>query len=354
MTVTTESSLATIGSAETGPSRSSLVFWLGLIVAVGVPVYLVTHHLMVTYDLADSEHYIKFWLAAQDVATAVGLSDLNETQRLTLGSQDPGYTLLLWLATRLDWTREQFLALANAIACTLMAGLMYRKPSSLVLIYGLLIYGYYIAAMMLTPERLRFSVYFGGLAIFLWLHGRRMIAAVVGVMAMLIHVQVVILYTAIGAYTYFPFFLDTFQAFVSRGVIRKTFLAMAVVAAIAAFWILSVNPQIQYKLSLYFEDSVDAKVILAFIAVLGLRYVVFNGSAFTFAALSALTLSFIAAGSYLDRTLVNIYILYLYDFFVAPTRRPIMWLTFALIFAWTTIKSIGFLVSLQAGLGGYI
>ncbi|MEB3266330.1 MAG: hypothetical protein VKN13_06940 [Cyanobacteriota bacterium] len=353
MTISSDISPTLAGTPQASSPRSRLMFWLGMAVAVGLPVYLVTHHLMATYDLADSEHYISFWRKASAVASTAGLADLNDTQVLTLGSQDPGYTLLLWLATRLDWTREQFLALINAIACTLVAGIIYRRPSSLLLIYGLLIYGYYIPAMMLTPERLRFSIYIGGLAIYFWLQGRRLIAAVLGVLSVLVHVQVVILYTAIASYVYFPLATSTLQTFLAKGVIRKTVFALIAGATIGALWLFNINPQIQYKLSLYFEDSVDPKVMLAFLSVFALRYVVYNGNAFVFAALSTLTLSFIAAGTYLDRTLVNIYILYFYDFFTAPVRRPVMWLTFAVIFAWTSVKSIGFLGSVQAGLGGY-
>ncbi|MFN5193461.1 MAG: hypothetical protein ACK5E6_03415 [Cyanobacteriota bacterium] len=352
MTLTTDSPLAEFGPAQ-GPWRTSLVFWIGMVLAVGVPVYLVTHHLMATYNLADSQYYIKFWARAAATASAAGLPDLNDSQVLVLGSQDPGYTLVMWLATRLDWTREQFLALINAVAATLAAGLIYRKPSSFLLIYGLLIYGYYIPAMMLTPERLRLSIFVGGLAIYLWLNGRKLIASVIGVFAVLVHVQVVILYTAIGSYTYFPFVISALKLFLNKGVVRKAFLALAAVASLGALWIFSINPQIQYKLALYFEESVDPKVVMAFIAVFILRFFVYRGQAFVFASLSTLTLSFIAAGAYLDRTLVNIYILYFYDFFSAPTRRTTMWLMCSLVFAWTTVKSFGFLGSVQMGRGGY-
>lgn len=352
MTLTTDSPLAEFGPAQ-GPSRTSLVFWLGMVLAVGVPVYLVTHHLMATYNLADSEYYIKFWAKAAATSSAAGLPDLNDSQVLVLGSQDPGYTLVMWLATRLDWTREQFLALVNAVAATLAAGLIYRKPSSFLLIYGLLIYGYYIPAMMLTPERLRLSLFIGGLAIYLWLNGRRLIASVVAIFALLVHVQVVILYTAIASYTYFPAIIGSFQLFMAKGVIRKTVFALVAIAGLGALWLFNINPQIQYKLALYFEESVDPKVVLAFISIFVLRFFVYRSQAFIFAALSTLTLSFIAAGTYLDRTLVNIYILYFYDFLTAPSRRTTMWLMCALVFAWTTIKSFGFIRSVQMGFGGY-
>lgn len=365
MTIAPESGLQVAAGGDAAPAalaameqpartRAQLVvFWIGMALAVGVPTYLVTYHFFDTYYLADSKYYAKFWREAHLFQSINSLDTLNRRQVLILGSQDPGYTLLIWLASRLDWTRDQFLALANAVACTVAAGLVYRKPSSLILTYGVLIYGYYLPAMMLTPERLRFGIYFAGLALLLWQRQRRLLSLVIGVLSVLVHVQVLLLYLAVGVYLYFPLIQDAFVAAWSRGQVRRWVWLLSGVGLLGGLWLLNINPQIQYKLGLYFDERLDPKVFLAVGALFLLRYFVARPGPFLTASSLTLIASFIAVGAYVNRTLVNVYILYLLDFFGAPRRQPLMWVMFTLVLAWTFLKTMGFYGSVLAGRGGY-
>jgi hypothetical protein len=331
-----------------------LLLWLGLIVAIGIPTYYVTHYFFENHILADAEYYFSYWREAKRTPGGLeNLRALNSDQILKLGSKDPGYTVLIWSATRFSWTRSEFLALVNAIAATLSVSLFYRKFSSLFFAYPLLIYSYYLPALMLTPERFRFSVYFAGLAMVLWVRNRRLLASVVGVFALLVHAQALLFYIAIGVYIYFPLIREAFFAIIRTGVIRRWVWWFAGASIGAGLWVVSVNPQIQYKLSLYITNRIDAKAYLLVVLLFAARFVVGRPGPFLTAATITLVASFIAVGTYFSRTLVNIYILYLLDFLSVPKKRFVMWLTLGALTYWTYGKTMGFYGSILAGDGGY-
>ncbi len=317
-----------------------------LIFLVGLPVYCFSYYIFSNFIPADSLFYSRFWDFSR---VTMSIDQIYNSEHGFLGSSDAGYALIIGLAAHLPFGRYEFLSFLNSIAAVSAVYAYLRRWYLLPVFYLLIFLGYYLPVLFIAPERLRFASF---LLLFSFLTGSILVRISLIVLAILTHSQISLLVLGLYVYLYYD---DLRYAFgkIFKMKISKPAISLAFLSALFLGCIIILNPHVMHKVAEYGSTNYNWKLILAPVLIFSAYLLGLIGHALFFSLATVFLVSIIALHSYLDRSLIVMYIIYLVDFLGVSSHKPKRYFLFLLVLCWTTWKSIMFYLSLARGGGGF-
>jgi|GEM_PF-3410019 len=312
----------------------------------GVPVYLFTFFILNNYTVADSSVYSDYW---DFVKSVYSFDDAHNGLPRYINSYDIGYSIIIWFATRLPFSRVEFFSILNAIIVTFSGFYFCKNFSFLPSIYSILFLGYYFPSLIIAPERLHLSVF---LIIISFFFSSYPIRLSLTVFALLTHTSSFLFLIGIYCYLYFDQLKLVFASFI-RGILAIKFMLGLVVLVLLYFCILVFNPSIPGKILSYSQSFYGLKQLSSILLLFIAYYFRIASGPLTLGFASILFVSFAVLGSYIDRSLIFLYFLYVIDYLALNKHNPQQNLVFVFILLWSAAKSLSFYGNLLNGGGGY-
>jgi len=319
---------------------------IALFFLFGLPVYGFTFYILNNFFISDSYGYSSYWDFAK---SASSLSVAHGALLGYLGSDDLGYTLIIWLAAKLPFSRYEFLSILNALVVTLTIFFFCKKSSQLPIFYGILFLGYYFPSLIIAPERLHLSVF---LIIISFFFSSYPIRLSITVLAILTHSSSSFFLLGIYIYLYYDQLKLVFIRFFS-GRLASTYVWRLPVLVLFCVLFIFFNSFILVKISSYVSFYFGLKQISAVVLVVIAYYFRIASAPLALSCACTLLCSFAVLGAYIDRTLMFLYFLYVIDYLALNKHNRQQNLAFAFLLLWTASKSLVFYADILNGGGGY-
>lgn len=122
---------------------------------IAVVYFFISRYLYNLADYGDIEHYRKFY----EYAAGSDFDELFFYQRNLVGSTEPIYGFLVWIGATMGVEHDFYMSFFNASLVFFLVIYLFKSKASIFLI-ALLLFNFYLFALLTSAERLKFSYLF--------------------------------------------------------------------------------------------------------------------------------------------------------------------------------------------------
>ncbi|WP_309089051.1 hypothetical protein [Phenylobacterium sp.] len=275
------------------------------------------------YRYGDQTYYWSFY----ELAKRANLAQVPHLQRVTTGSSEPAYGLLIWMASRF-LEKGVFISVANGIfVCQILA--LFEKFRGSRFAFVLVAVGYYSLVCLFAAERLKFSLIF--FMAFLTVPGLARYAF--AALAPAAHYQVIILYVAALAGKAVKRIRETIP---TRRIRWRDIAVFAFAGAFLAYFLVENRSPIVDKISGY--ATLDHIETIKTIVLMGIMLITCRDKWSVVGSMVPIVVAAYVVGD--ERVNMMGYLVFLYFFLVEGRTWNIAFLAANAYFVWKSVPFI--------------